>query len=125
MKLAALPILLGAPTAATAFVVRSPTTTNRVKTTALNLEDWVADLIDTELWREQHIKDFESEWMAKNRGAVLTSLNSMESGSSVLLGEPEVDFRQQARDRKLAASNPQQYCADRCVSTGNCEVYED
>ena len=29
------------------------------------------------------------------------------------------------RDKKLAEKNPQQYCADRCVATGNCDVYED
>ena len=29
------------------------------------------------------------------------------------------------RDKKMAEKNPQQYCADRCVATGNCEVYED
>ena len=29
------------------------------------------------------------------------------------------------KDKRLAKSNPQAYCADRCVSTGNCDVYED
>ena len=29
------------------------------------------------------------------------------------------------RDKRLAEKDPQAYCADRCVSTGNCDVYED
>ena len=29
------------------------------------------------------------------------------------------------KDNKMALNNPQQYCADRCVSTGNCDVFED
>jgi hypothetical protein len=30
-----------------------------------------------------------------------------------------------ARDRKLAASDPAKWCADRCLATGHCEVVED
>jgi len=29
------------------------------------------------------------------------------------------------KDEKMAADNPMRYCADRCVSTGNCDVFED
>ena len=29
------------------------------------------------------------------------------------------------RDRRMVRKNPAQYCADRCVSTGHCEVFED
>ena len=32
---------------------------------------------------------------------------------------------QMRKDRLLADRSPQAYCADRCVATGNCEVYED
>jgi len=28
------------------------------------------------------------------------------------------------KDEKMADNNPQRYCADRCVATGNCDVYE-
>merc|ERR1711982_106626 len=35
------------------------------------------------------------------------------------------DKRQFTRDKRLADSNPEKYCADRCLSTGSCEVYED
>lgn len=33
--------------------------------------------------------------------------------------------RQHAKDKKMALENPAKYCADRCVATGECEVYED
>jgi len=33
--------------------------------------------------------------------------------------------KQMMRDKKLAFDDPQRYCADRCVTTGNCEVFED
>ena len=32
---------------------------------------------------------------------------------------------QMRKDRRLARTDPMRYCADRCVSTGNCQVYED
>ena len=35
------------------------------------------------------------------------------------------NFRQHAKDEKMAINNPEQYCADRCLATGNCDVYED
>ena len=28
------------------------------------------------------------------------------------------------KDEKMADNDPQRYCADRCVATGNCDVYE-
>jgi hypothetical protein len=33
--------------------------------------------------------------------------------------------RQWIRDEKLARTNPEQYCMDRCIATGYCDVYED
>merc|ERR1740139_2044816 len=29
------------------------------------------------------------------------------------------------RDRILASKSPERYCAERCVSTGHCDVFED
>lgn len=101
-------------------------------TTELFIEDWVADMIDGELWRENHKKEFENEWMEKNRGAVLKSINKAGSDSSageasnlMVTEDDQEAFREKNRDRYLAARDPQRYCADRCVTTGNCDVYED
>lgn len=34
------------------------------------------------------------------------------------------DIVQQRRDKKLARERPEKYCANRCVATGNCDVFE-
>lgn len=84
------------------------------------LDPKIADMIDNELHRLHHKKDFEREWMEKNRQAVVASFENP-------LPEPVVDtdFRQRRKDESLARKDPARYCADRCVSTGNCDVYED
>lgn len=32
---------------------------------------------------------------------------------------------QMRKDKRMARVDPARYCADRCVATGNCEVWED
>jgi hypothetical protein len=100
------------------------TTAFRKSPTKIFLEDWVADMIDGEKNRLDHMKDFEKEWMEKNREAVLFHFND---GARAVPDDddPQQDFQQMAKDRNLAKKNPQQYCADRCIATGNCDVYED
>lgn len=97
------------------------------KPTRIFLEDRIADLIDGEAFRQNHLKDFENEWMEKNREAVLFHFNDDQQGGMLGGGNDDAqqDLRQLKKDRRLAESNPQQYCADRCVATGNCDVYED
>jgi hypothetical protein len=106
----------------------------RSSTTRLFIEKHIADMIDQELWREQHKKEFEHEWMKKNRGAIFHALqksendgdaNSGGSASNLMLSDPAEDYRQYRKDKILAANDPMRYCADRCVSTGSCEVFED
>lgn len=103
-----------------AFVVTS--TPRRGQATRLFLEDWLAELIDHELYRENHEKDFENEWMEKNRGAVF---HHMESDFGPVDDIDQTDFRMHHKDEKLAFENPERYCADRCIATGNCDIYED
>jgi hypothetical protein len=108
-----------------AFVAPSRTTIAfRKSPTKIFLEDWVADLIDGENYRLEHMEDYEREWMEKNRAAILSRLND---GSRAVPDdeEPAQNIRERARDRILAKKNPKQYCADRCIATGNCDVYED
>lgn len=103
-----------------AFVVRQPQSYK----TQLYLEDEIADMIDRELWRQGHKKEYEIEWMEKNRAAVVQSFD--DSNISMFNDDNEAkDFRQRVKDEKMAQKNPQRYCADRCISTGNCDVYED
>ena len=84
--------------------------------------DWVADLIDGELYRQAHKKEFEKEWMEKNRGAVFSRV---ESDFAPMLDDDKEDFRQHRKDEKMAFSDPERYCQDRCVATGNCDILED
>mmetsp|Transcript_32948 Transcript_32948/g.96155 ORF Transcript_32948/g.96155 Transcript_32948/m.96155 type:complete len:163 (+) Transcript_32948:69-557(+) len=93
-----------------------------VSSTRLFLEDWVADLIDKELYRQSHKKDFEQEWMEKNRAAVFYHV---ESDFGPVANPDESEFRMHQKDMKLAKDDPQRYCADRCIATGNCDVFED
>lgn len=96
----------------------------RRPSTALFLEDDIADMIDKELQRQKHLKEFENEWMEKNKGAVLQKLND---DYMITMEEDELrqNFRQKLKDKKLAEKDPYAYCADRCIATGNCDVYED
>jgi hypothetical protein len=107
-----------------AFVAPSKTMTFRKPSTKIFIDKRIADMIDGERFRQEHVKDFEREWMEKNRAAILSRLND-ESRAVPDDEEPAQDMRQLARDRNLAKKNPQQYCADRCIATGNCDVYED
>ena len=59
--------------------------------------------------------------MEKNRNQILHHVPTFVEGQETDMSE----FRQSAKDKKLARSDPQKYCADRCVATGNCDVYED
>jgi hypothetical protein len=125
-----------------AFVVTTPSSVTALlarssRTTRLYIEKHIADMIDHELWREQHKKEFEAEWMKKNRGAIFQSMNKEASvvgvdvvgggggGVTNLMLTDEEDFRQLRKDKILAMNDPMRYCADRCVSTGSCEVFED
>ena len=85
--------------------------------------DWVADLIDSEKYRQDHKEDFEAKWMEKNRDAMLHQLNK--DAPAIVMDDEKLNFRELMRDKRLASKSPQMYCADRCIATGNCEVYED
>lgn len=80
-------------------------------------------MIDGELFRQGHKKDFEAEWMEKNRDALLHTLNKDEP--AVAMDDEKLNFRELMRDKKMASKDPMRYCADRCIATGNCDVYED
>jgi hypothetical protein len=39
--------------------------------------------------------------------------------------EDNLNPRELYKDRQLAKKNPAAYCPDRCLATGNCDVFED
>ena len=107
--------------------VRTPA---RPTSTTVFLEDKIAEMIDGELVRQGHLNEWETEWARKNQkytapmgdnpDATASSLMAGDFGASNNLNPMEL-----RRDKALADRDPQQYCADRCVATGNCDVYED
>lgn len=131
-------LMMGIVPQANAFVVRPPLQCGEGtrSSTRLFLEDWVASLIDRELYRQEHKKMYEAEWMEKNRGAVLSRIESSSSSSSSMsspspfdtpVDSPiaDSDFRMHRKDQRMAQEDPQRYCADRCIATGNCDIFED
>lgn len=117
------------PGATTAF---APSSWHSRPDTRVFLEDRIARMIDDELYRQSHKKEFENQWMEKNRGAFFHHLGTDEEASSVtssmaLQDEDDeyLSFGQYKKDRHMAVADPERYCADRCVSTGNCDVFED
>lgn len=82
------------------------------------------DRIDQELWRQGHKSEWEEQ---RNQRTAMVLEKDLPTGF-------EDDFnympeglspRQLKKDKLLARKDPATYCADRCVSTGNCEVFED
>jgi len=103
--------------------------------TSLRLEDGVAEMIDMELLRLQNREEYNKKIAAKIQkdieaaagpaGIVPDTFAYNSSGhayNELGMDENAVEMR---RDSRLLHKNPQQYCADRCVSTGHCEVLED
>jgi len=97
--------------------------------TKIFLEDWVADMIDGELYRQEHHKEYEEAWMKKNKGAVLSRLsdasNTVGVYPSQMVNDDREAFAEHKRDERMAFLKPEKYCADRCLATGNCDILED
>lgn len=104
------------------FVIPLPTTTG--SSSRLFLEKRVAELIDQELYRQGHKQEYERTWMEKNREAVVVKTDS-EPNYMMLDDDDLANLRQRRKDELLAKNDPQRYCADRCIATGNCDVFED
>jgi hypothetical protein len=117
-KLAAFAALLAL---SDAFVVPR---TSRLAT-KLFLEDHIADLIDKELERLRHKKELDKAFVQKNEAFIRKDLPAAFDFDDTMAMQDIMGPRQKKKDKKLAREDPQAYCADRCVATGNCEVYED
>lgn len=86
--------------------------------------------IDLELLRLTNKQEYEKQVGKKNKAATEPALPSnFDSGNFFGMLNPnsveQEDSVQKRRDTRMARNNPEQYCADRCVSTGYCDVYED
>jgi len=96
-------------------VTRSRASTN------LYLEDHIAEMIDREYYHLTHKEEFEQQTQVKNKKVLEVVLPQ-----SYEFSEDDLQYMAEIRkDKVLASKDPQRYCAERCVSTGHCEVYED
>ena len=107
----------------------------------------IANMIDAEYYRQHHKEEYNQQWMERNQSLIkttsihtsnmdttttttsTTSTTNTDTDTYRVDNDTDESFllnrRQYIRDMKLAQSNPQQYCMDRCIATGYCEVYED
>ena len=89
------------------------------------LHSWGKNRIDRELQRLHHKDEIDKAWRAKNEAVLEHDLPQGYDVDEGTLMETVLAPRQKRKDRRLAQNDPQAYCADRCIATGNCEVFED
>ena len=87
----------------------------------------VADMIDQEYYRQHHKEEYHERWMVQHQSQLKTTTTT-EAADTYHNDDNDDKMwnrRQFLRDEKLARTDPQQYCRDRCIATGYCDVYED
>ena len=74
------------------------------------------------LWRQKEAEK-QKKWIEKEpsfpEGFDFNSATEFQPNSDA---SQKIQMR---KDRRMAREDPARYCADRCVSTGNCQVWED
>ena len=120
--------------------------TTTTTTTTLYLEDHIAKMIDNEMRRLYQKHETQSQWEAQQR-QLQAEINGLPENydfeaefneSSTQYQNPPASVQgftsgvnrsisgpQRRKDEKMVEDDPMRYCADRCVSTGNCDVFED
>mmetsp|Transcript_33277 Transcript_33277/g.56570 ORF Transcript_33277/g.56570 Transcript_33277/m.56570 type:complete len:197 (+) Transcript_33277:143-733(+) len=132
--------------------------------TAIHLEDHIADMIDGEVIRLQHKEEAEALFALKQRqwnklNPTIPTGFDFDIDAGIFDAPPELDIDagvfhvpptelvageeegvlgfssgvdrsklsgpRRKKDERMASDDPRRYCADRCVSTGNCDVFED
>ena len=85
--------------------------------------------IDNEIDRLQHIDQWRSHQTDKlNKFVEPTLPPGFDFNSPTDLPGQTANAAsniQARKDRRMARDDPARYCADRCVATGNCQVWED
>lgn len=104
-----------------------PARSHRMKT-SLNLEDDIANMIDKEAERLNDMLSWRQNEEAKRKKGNDASLpqgfdfNSVSDFTPAASAAAKIQAR---KDRRMARDSPERYCADRCVATGNCDIWED
>ena len=117
----------------------------RRQTTTLYLEDHIAKMIDNEMRRLYQKHETQSQWEAQQRElqneihglpenydfeSEFTTDSTQYQNPASVQGftsgvNRSISGPQRRKDEKMVEDDPMRYCADRCVSTGNCDVFED
>lgn len=86
------------------------------------IDNEVARLRDIGLWRQKEAEK-RKKWAKMEpslpQGFDFNNINEYQPTSDA---SKKIQMR---KDRRMARDDPMRYCADRCVSTGNCQVWED
>ena len=128
-------LAMAAVVPSSAFTGPRPTTTiitaqqQQLQRVVLQMIDRnVADMIDQEYYRQHHKEEYHERWMVQHQSQLKTTTTT-EAADTYHNDNDDDDKmwnrRQFLRDEKLARTDPQQYCRDRCIATGYCDVYED
>ena len=79
--------------------------------------------IDNELLRLNDIDSWRRQQAEKlKQGKEGFDFNS---AADFLPTKDTINKIQMRKDRRMAREDPARYCADRCVATGNCQIWED
>lgn len=84
--------------------------------------------IDNELDRLRDIKFWRQKEAEKLQKAKEPTIPQGFDFNSVGDFTPQADAAkkiQMRKDKRMARDDPARYCADRCVATGNCQIWED
>lgn len=123
-RLTALLAAAAALSQVSSFVPQAPSRA----TTHLNLENNIASMIDKEMERLRDLGQWRAKEDAKLKKGKEDSLPQGFDFNNVAELQPNADAAQKIqmrKDKRMARDDPARYCADRCVSTGNCQVWED
>ncbi|KAL7469411.1 hypothetical protein ACHAXS_009666 [Conticribra weissflogii] len=88
-------------------------------------------MIDNELYRLNHKEEADKEWLEKQREWSRMEPKLPDNFDFEEIIDPsgsdssKNDATMRRKDEKMAENDPMRYCADRCVATGNCDVFED
>lgn len=96
--------------------------------THLNLENQIADMIDNEVGRLRNIgtwRQEQAEKLKKGKEPTMPEGFDFNSANDFQPNAGAAKKIQMRKDKRMARDDPERYCADRCVATGNCEIWED
>ena len=79
-------------------------------------------LKNIDLWKRKEVEKV-NDWKAKE--PTLPMGFDFNSVAELVPNKDAAAKIQRRKDKRMARDDPARYCADRCVATGSCEVWED